>query len=44
MTEVMKSLGYRIPTGDKQSAISLKVVSLLPDYYNGSGVFPDDLV
>ena len=44
MTDVMKSLGYRIPTGDKQSAISLKVVSLLPDYYNGSGVFPDELV
>jgi hypothetical protein len=44
MTDVMKSLGYRIPSGDKQSAISLRVVSLLPDYYNGSGVFPDELV
>lgn len=44
MTEVMRSLGYRIPTGDKQSAISLRVVSLLPDYYNGSGIFPDELV
>ena len=44
MTEVMRSLGYRIPTGDKQSAISLRVVSLLPDYYNGVGIFPDELV
>ena len=44
MIDVLKSLGYRIPTGDKQSAISLRVVSLLPDYYNGSGVFPDELV
>lgn len=44
MIDVMKSLGYRIPTGDKQSAISLRVVSLLPDYYNGSGVFPYELV
>jgi hypothetical protein len=44
MTEVMKSLGYRIPTGDKQSAMSLKVVSLLPDYYNGIGIFPSEIV
>jgi hypothetical protein len=44
MTEVMKMLGYRIPTGDKQSAMSLKVVSLLPDYYNGIGVFPSEIV
>lgn len=44
MTEVMKMLGYRIPTGDKQSAMSLKVVSLLPDYYNGIGIFPSEIV
>jgi hypothetical protein len=44
MTEVLKMLGYRIPTGDKQSAISLKVVSLLPDYYNGIGIFPSEIV
>ena len=44
MTEVLKMLGYRIPTGDKQSAMSLKVVSLLPDYYNGIGLFPSEIV
>jgi len=44
MTEVLKMLGYRIPTGDKQSAMSLKVVSLLPDYYNGIGIFPSEIV
>jgi hypothetical protein len=42
--ELLKMFGYRIPTGDKQSAMSLKVVSLLPDYYNGVGIFPDEIV
>jgi len=42
--EILKMFGYRIPTGDKQSAMSLKVVSLLPDYYNGVGIFPDEIV
>ena len=44
MQEVLKMLGYRIPTGDKQSAMSLKVVSLLPDYYQGIGIFPSEIV
>ena len=42
--ELLRMFGYRIPTGDKQSAMSLKVVSLLPDYYNGVGIFPDEIV
>jgi hypothetical protein len=42
--DILKMFGYRIPTGDKQSAMSLKVVSLLPDYYNGVGIFPDEIV
>lgn len=42
--ELLKMFGYRIPAGDKQSAMSLKVVSLLPDYYNGVGIFPDEIV
>jgi hypothetical protein len=42
--DVLIMLGYRIPTGDKQSIVKLKVVSLLPNYYNGIGIFPDELV
>jgi hypothetical protein len=44
MSEVLQSIGYRIPTGDKQSALSLRVVSLLPDYYQGIGIFPSEIV
>jgi len=43
-SEVLQSIGYRIPTGDKQSALSLRVVSLLPDYYQGIGIFPSEIV
>jgi len=37
-------LGYRIPTQDKHSMTSLRVVDVLPNYLEGTGIFPAELV
>lgn len=42
--DVLKMLGTRIPTQDKQSMISLKVVKFLPTEYGSIGIFPHELV
>lgn len=39
--KILQSLGYRIPTEGKYSAIVFKVVGFLPDTYEGSIVVPD---
>lgn len=42
--EVATMLGYRIPTQDKHSMISLRVVDILPNYLEGTGIFPAEIV
>jgi len=42
--EVLKMFGVRIPTQDKHSMISLKVVGFLPVEYGSVGVFPKEIV
>ena len=42
--EVSKMLGYRIPTQDKHSMMSLKVVDVLPIHFEGTGIFPQEIV
>lgn len=43
-TEVATMLGYRIPTQDKHSMISLRVVDILPVHFEGTGIFPAEIV
>jgi len=42
--EVLKMFGVRIPTQDKHSMMSLKVVGFLPVEYGSVGVFPKQIV
>lgn len=42
--DVATMLGYRIPTQDKHSMISLRVVDVLPNYLEGTGIFPAEIV
>lgn len=42
--ELATMLGYRIPTQDKHSMISLKVVDTLPKHLEGTGIFPQEIV
>ncbi len=42
--DVANMLGYRIPTQDKHSMISLRVVDVLPNYLEGTGIFPSEIV
>ncbi len=42
--ELLKSLGYRIPTQDKHSMMAFKIVGLLPNYMEGTGIFPQEIV
>lgn len=44
ISDVLKMFGIRIPTQDKHSMISLKVVGFLPVEYGSVGVFPYELV
>lgn len=42
--EVLKMFGVRIPTQDKHSMMSLKVVGFLPAEYGSVGIFPKQIV
>lgn len=42
--ELATMLGYRIPTQDKHSMISLRVVDVLPTHLEGTGIFPQEIV
>jgi len=42
--ELAFMLGVRIPTDDKHSMIALRVVDILPNYMEGTGLFPDKIV
>lgn len=42
--ELLKALGYRIPTQDKHSMMAFKIVGLLPNYMEGVGIFPQEIV
>lgn len=42
--ELFEAIGYRIPTQGHQSMMALKVVGLLPNYYEGVGIFPQEIV
>jgi len=42
--KVLKMFGVRIPTQDKHSMISLKVVGFLPMEYGSVGIFPKEIV
>jgi len=42
--DVATMLGYRIPTQDKSFMTSLRVVDVMPNYAEGSGIFPAELV
>lgn len=44
ISEVLKMFGIRIPTQDKHSMISLKVVQFLPAEFGSVGIFPKQLV
>lgn len=44
ISEVLKMFGIRIPTQDKHSMISLKVVQFLPPEFGSVGIFPKQLV
>jgi hypothetical protein len=41
---IAKAFGVRIPSQDKHSFISLKLVDFLPAYYGSTGVFPHELI
>ena len=43
-SDLLEALGYRIPTQDKHSMISLKIVGFLDEIYEGSGIFPKEIV
>lgn len=42
--EILKALGVRIPSQDKHSFVSLKLVDFLPAHYGSTGVFPHELI
>lgn len=44
LQDILKMLGTRIPTQDKQSMISLRVIKFLPVEYGSVGIFPHELV
>lgn len=44
LASVLKMFGVRIPTQDKHSMMSLKVVGFLPVEYGSVGVFPKEIV
>jgi Na+-transporting NADH:ubiquinone oxidoreductase subunit NqrC len=41
---IARAFGVRIPSQDKHSFISLKLVDFLPAYYGSTGVFPHELI
>jgi hypothetical protein len=41
---ITKAFGVRIPSQDKHSFISLKLVDWMPTYYGSTGVFPHELI
>ena len=41
---VAEALGIRIPSQDKHSAISLRLVDFLPVYYGSTAMFPKELI
>ena len=43
-SELLEAMGYRIPTQDKHSMVSIKIVGLLPSYYEGIGLFPHEML
>lgn len=43
-SELLKALGYRIPTQDKHSMMAFRIVGLMPNYMEGAGIFPDEIV
>lgn len=42
--EVLKMLGFRIPTEDKRSMMTLKVVDFLPEFYGSVIIAPKEIV
>lgn len=42
--ELFEAIGYRIPTQGHQSMMAFKVVGLLPNYLEGVGMFPQEIV
>ncbi len=42
--ELAEMLGVRIPTQDKHSMIALRVVDVLSNYLEGTGIFPSEVV
>ena len=42
--DVMKLLGFRIPTQDKNSMMTLKIVDFLPEYYGSTVIAPKEIV
>jgi len=41
---IAKAFGVRIPSQDKHSFISLKLVDFMPAYYGSTGIFPHELI
>lgn len=41
---ITKAFGVRIPSQDKHSFISLKLVDWMPAYYGSTGIFPHELI
>ena len=41
---IAKAFGIRIPSQDKHSSISLKLVDFLPEFYGSSAMFADELI
>lgn len=41
---IAKAFGVRIPSQDKHSFISLRLVDFMPAYYGSTGVFPHELI
>ena len=42
--DTLRAFGVRIPSQDKHSAVTLKLVDFLPAYYGSIGVFPHELI
>jgi len=42
--DTLRAFGVRIPSQDKHSAITLKLVDFLPAHYGSIGVFPHELI
>ena len=41
---IAKAFGVRIPSQDKHSLITLKLVDFMPAYYGSTGIFPHELI